>query len=432
MRFLIGLLCLSLTAGGCLTTRLPEARIVQTADQAELTWMEIARKALDKNPDILNARAQADSAVIARSIAAGDYLPSVDAGLTKTRRSPGEPADGLSVGISARQNFFSGFGTTGNLLNAQKTAEAAQWFYYQTSADVRFRLRSVYVELLRLERLLDVSRRISERREQNAELIRLRYDAGREHLGSSMRAEAIVSQAEFEVRQTERRIQSQSIRLGRELGGEFALFYEMTGLLEELLPQTGEAPDFVQLAEASPQVQRLIKTAEAAKAAVITAQSEVWPQVDGGFDYAYAGERASELQKESLLSLQVNLPLFEGGQNVNEIRRARENYEAAREAARSNRDEIVTQLSETWVRLVDAVEQVAVRKNFLDAARKRSEIVRTQYSSGLSTFQEFDIAESELADAEKAYVQSLADALTREAEWKRVQGKTLEDAVDEV
>jgi len=42
-------------------------------------------------------------------------------------------------------------------------------------------------------------------------------------------------------------------------------------------------------------------------------------------------------------------------------------------------------------------------------------------------FQDFDIAEQELADAERAHVQSLADVLIREADWIAAQGGTLEE-----
>jgi len=418
---------------GCVTSQLPPVAIRSGEAERPLAWKTLAEQAFQHNPDLLSVRAQVEAAERARRIAAGDYLPAVDGTLNKARTDSvsSQPRDSLGLGVSASQNLFSGFGTTAGVMGAHKDYEAAQWFYRQTSAEVRFRLRSAYIELLRLERLAAVNRLTAERRKQNSELIGLRYEAGREHLGSAMRFDAIVSQADFDVRQTDRRIQSQSLRLGRELGGDFSLSYTIDGSLEALLPPFGGSPDFVLLAESSPQVQRLIKAAESAKAAVLGAQSEIWPSVDGTYDYGYSGNRSSDLKRESALGLKVSLPFFNGGKNTAGIVKARKEYDAAWENARSLRDEIVVQLSEAWIRLSDSVEQVQVRKNFLEASRKRSEIVRSQYSSGLSTFQEFDIAESDLADSEKSYVQSLADALAREADWQRVQGKTLEDVLDE-
>ena len=55
-------------------------------------------------------------------------------------------------------------------------------------------------------------------------------------------------------------------------------------------------------------------------------------------------------------------------------------------------------------------------------------MVRTQYTTGLTDFQTFDIAEQALADSERAYVQSLADVLVQEAEWTLAIGGTLEEA----
>jgi hypothetical protein len=48
----------------------------------------------------------------------------------------------------------------------------------------------------------------------------------------------------------------------------------------------------------------------------------------------------------------------------------------------------------------------------------------------LANFQDFDIAEQELADAENAYVESLADALIQQARWDAAKGLTLEDALN--
>ena len=105
-------------------------------------------------------------------------------------------------------------------------------------------------------------------------------------------------------------------------------------------------------------------------------------------------------------------------------------YKAALEAARSARDAQIAVLSQRWNEFRDAWELVSVKRSFLEAARQRAEIVHAQYTTGLATFQDFDIAEQELADSEKAYVQTLADVLTGEAGWNSALGKPLEEVHD--
>ncbi|MFH0986093.1 MAG: TolC family protein [Candidatus Omnitrophota bacterium] len=421
--------------GGCLTVRLPEAQIRRVGEPQILTWEPLVRQALRLNPDLQEARYFVTASARSRDIAFGDYLPSVDGGLQRdiSRTTGTAPSqDGLGLSLTAQQSLFNGFGTTGNWLKARKDLEAMKQAYGETSADVRFRLRSAYIQMIRLEKLLATDRLIEERRKQNAELVRLRYEAGRENLGSALRSEAILGQASFDVRQTERSLESEALRLARESGGEFVFPVRMADDLEKMLPQVSLAEaDYSTLAGKTPRVMRLIKSAEAAKAAVITAQSAVWPQVDGNYDYGYSGERASDLKDESFLGLNVTVPFFNGGKNVAAIRKAKADYEAAERAARGARDEAIASLASAWALYMDAIESVEVRKKFLEAAKKRAEIIRAEYATGLVNFTDFDAAEQENANAEKDYVESLANVFIQQATWEKTQGATLEDAYHE-
>ena len=426
----------ALSLGGCLTVRLPEAPITHLGEPQPLVWNSLVRQTLTLNPDLQEARFLVNSSARSRDIAFGDYLPSVDGGFHRdiSRTTGTDPSrDGLGLSLSAQQSLFEGFGTTGNWLKARKNLEATQLAYIQTSAEVRYRLRSSYVSVIRLQRLLETDQLIHVRRKQNAELVRLRYEAGRENLGSALRAEAIAEQAAFDVRQTERLLESEAIRLARESGGSFVLPVHIGDDLEAMLQKVRlEEADYSALAEKTPTVMRLLKTAEAAKAEVVKAQSVVWPQVSGNYDYGYSGDRASQLRDQSSLGLRVTVPFFEGGKNVAAIRKAKADYEAAESAAKSARDEAIAALSAAWVPYMDAIESVAVKKKFLEAAQKRAEIIREEYATGLANFTDFDAAEQENANAEKEYVESLAKVFIQEAYWVKTQGATLEDAYDEI
>jgi len=425
----------ALLLGGCLTVRLPEVQIRRTHEPQTLTWDSLVRQALSRNPDLQEARYLVTASARSRDIAFGDYLPSVDGGFERnvSRNTDTDPSkDNLGLSIAAQQSLFNGFGTTGNWLKTRKELEAVKLAYVEVSTGVRYRLRSAYVDMIRLERLLATNRLIEERRKQNAELVRLRYEAGRENVGSALRAEAIFGQAVFDVRQTERFLESEALRLARESGGEFVFPVRMNDDFEKMLPKVSLATaDYAALAEKTPKVIRLIKTAEAAKAAVVKAQSAVWPQVDGSYDYGYSGKRASAMKDESFLGLNVTVPFFNGGKNVNAIRKAKADYDAVQKAAQVARDEAIALLAAAWVPYMDAIENVEVRRKFLEAARKRAEIIRAEYSTGLVNFTDFDAAEQENANAEKDYVESLANVFVQQANWEKTQGATLEDAYHE-
>jgi len=425
----------ALLLGGCLSVRLPGVKIRQAAEPQTLTWEGLVRQTLTLNPDLQMARYLITSSARSRDIAFGDYLPSVDGGFQRdiSRTTGTAPSqDGLGLDLTAQQSLFNGFGTTGNWLKARKDLEAVKLAYVETSAEVRFRLRSVYVDIIRLERLFETNRLIYERRKQNSDLVRLRYEAGRENLGSALRAEAITGQADFDVKQTERYLESDALRLARESGGEFVFPVRLEDDLEKMLPKVMLAKaDYAALAEKTPKVMRLIKTAEAAKAAVVKAQSVVWPQIDGNYDYGYSGERASALKDSSFLGVNVTVPFFNGGKNIAAIRKAVADYDAAQKAAQGARDEAIAALAAAWVPYMDAIEYVGVREKFLESSKKRAEIIRAEYAMGLVNFTDFDAAEQENATAEKDYVASLANVFIQQANWEKTQGATLEDAYHE-
>lgn len=431
----VALIATTVIFNGCMTVRLPKAEIKSGEPSEILTWNHVVEEALKNHPDLKEAQANVQSLARSRDSAIGSYLPSVSGEFDRSRfRTAGgtAPKNSMDMGIQASQPIFTGFQILGDFLQAKRNLAAEEYAYLNTSADVRLRLRSVYVDLLRLEKLLEVSKQISERRQQNAELIRLRYEAGREHVGSLLRSEAIARQAGFEVDQTTRSIETTSLRLGRELGGDFFTRTRVAGDLSTMIPEAPKInPKFSELAEQTPSVRQLIKLAESKKAAVLSAQSAIWPQVNGTYDYGYSGDRSSNLDKHYEVGMSVSAPFFEGGKNVQAIRKATSDYEAARETAKSARDETLVKQSEAWAAFRNALDLVEVRKKFLTAAEERSEIIRSQYTSGLVNFQDFDLAEQDLADSQKAHVEALANALTQEANWEFEKGGTLEEILRE-
>lgn len=420
---------------GCLRIELPEAKIMNGQGQPALTWERSVEMALTHHPDLLQARAELKSRKYNRNQAFGDLLPTATGNLVKTsgkNSAAGESQENLNLGVTVEQTLFKGFGNASSFLRAKREWEAEEWDYANSSSQVRLSVRTAFIDLIRSNELLKVADRIAKRRKSNAELINLRYEAGRENKGAMLRAKAISEQADFVVRATGRQIESKSLALGRNLGGTFWTPVSISETLDKMVPVPEAKPlDYPALAEQVPAVQRSIKSAEAVKASVVTAQSVIWPEVTGSYNYGGTGNTVSNTRDNSELALKVSVPFFNGGSNIEGVLEANADYKAALEAARSARDQAITDLSAAWNAFQDALEAVSVRKSFLEASRVRAEIVRSKYSSGLSTYQEFDIAEQEFADSENNYVNSLAEALTQAARWDAARGLTLEEAYDE-
>ena len=96
------------------------------------------------------------------------------------------------------------------------------------------------------------------------------------------------------------------------------------------------------------------------------------------------------------------------------------------ENERSTRDGVVLTLEQAWAALQDAVENVEVQRQQLEATEVRSKISQAQYSIGFIAFDNWTIIEDNLVRQKKNYLDSEAVALLAEADWIKAKGETLE------
>ena len=64
-------------------------------------------------------------------------------------------------------------------------------------------------------------------------------------------------------------------------------------------------------------------------------------------------------------------------------------------------------LQSNYASLQDAVERIEVQEEFLKAAQLRAEVARTKYTTGLLSFDEWDLIENDLISTQKSHLQAL-------------------------
>ena len=105
-----------------------------------------------------------------------------------------------------------------NTAAANENIKSAQYNYAVTSSNVRLNLRLAFVNLLKAQESIKLTEDIADRRNQNLNLISLRYKAGLEHQGALMTAQADLAEAEFEVAQSKRDLQLAQRQLVKAIG----------------------------------------------------------------------------------------------------------------------------------------------------------------------------------------------------------------------
>jgi outer membrane protein TolC len=392
-----------------------------------LTWEDCIKEARKNNPDLVSAQEKLNQARANKAIARSAILPQINSSLSEktSETATTNKGDTYSYGITGEQLLFDGFKTSYDIAAASENIKSAQYNYEVTSSNVRLGLRVAFVELLSAQRLLNITEDIAKRRGQNVELLKLRYEAGREHRGSLLTAQANLTQAEFEVDQAGRNIDLAQRRLTKELGR--TKFIPVRAKADfEIVYSNREKPDSERLAESTPFLQELIAQREAARFGLKSTTADFAPQV-----YASGSARRTASDwppDEDEWSVGVNLsfPLFEGGRRTAEVSKARAVFNQTQVDERSGRDSVIFTLEETWTRFQDAIDKVEVQKKFLEAALERAKIAEARYSTGLVSFDNWIIIEDDLVRAKKSFLDAQGNALIAEADWVQAKGGTLD------
>ncbi|MBN1794034.1 MAG: TolC family protein [Candidatus Omnitrophica bacterium] len=397
------------------------------AAEETLGWDDCVKEALENNPDLIAAREKVVQSRADKNASISDALPQISSQLSdkKSRTAGSKESTTYAYSVSGQQLLFDGFKTTSNIHAAVKSLDAEEYNYLVTSSNIRLYLKTAFSGLLRAQALISLTEEIAKRRKENLELVQVRYEAGREHKGAVLTAQADLAQAEFEVAQAKRNLILVQQELAKELGRDKKTPIRIEGdfMIEE---SDTSKPDCEALADTTPLLKELIAKKEVARFNVTAAKAEFFPEVylSGSFGRSHSNWPPED--DTWTAGLTVSLPVFEGGNRVFQLRKAKSQLVQAQANERSGRDGVIYTLEKTWKDFQDAIETVAVKKRFLEAGLERAEISNAQYSAGLTSFDDWIIIENNLVSAKKAYLDAQENVLTAEAYWLQAKGETLE------
>ncbi|MBU0683065.1 MAG: TolC family protein [Candidatus Omnitrophota bacterium] len=392
-----------------------------------ISWQECLYSAKKNNPDLISAAEQVKQAGRDIDIDISNILPQIDGEIRgkRTKVNTKKPANSYSYTVSASQLVFDGFKTSSEVTNALKTFNSKLYNYDVVSSDIRLGLRSAFTSLMRAQALILITENIAERRKQNLELVRLRYEGGREHKGAFLTAQADVAQAEFEIAQAKRSVLLAQRELSKELGLDKMKSMEVDKDFS-LMGDYDAKPELETIVQMTPFLKELIAKKEAADYNLNSKEADFFPKVyvDGAF--GRTNNDWPPKKNEWSAGFSVDLPLFEGGSRIFEVSKARSELMQSKAEEKGGKNSVLVTLERSWKDLQDAITNVSVKQHFLVAGEERAKISRAQYASGLTSFNDWIIIENNLVIAQKAYLNAQADMLYAEAYWIQAIGGTLE------
>jgi outer membrane protein TolC len=403
------------------------------ADRA-YTWGECVDIARKNHPLLMSARERSKQAQAEIGISRSPMLPeiSANAGVNRSKQDtgvtgPGDGAtDSFSYGITASQLIFDGLKSYNDMQAARKSAEAAAFDYSITSSVVRLDLRLAYVQLYGAQEYEKLAAEIARMRKDNLELVRMRYEAGREHRGSLLTAGANMSQAKLDIAKARRDTELYRCELARQMG----LRVHGPGSVETVVFPAGRyvnEPDIAGLAASHPSLLKAASSRAASEYALKSARDSYAPTVSLDMSARKYDTKWPPDRNNWSVGVGATLPLMQGGRRISEVDRAEALYRERGASERDARDTVEMDLRRKWTSLKNSIEAIQVQAEFMKAAEERSKIAGAQYSIGMLQFDNWIIIENDLVRVKKSYLDAVVEALTAEADWLQARGVTIEN-----
>ncbi|MDE2038672.1 MAG: TolC family protein [Elusimicrobia bacterium] len=390
-----------------------------------LSWQDCVDLALLRNPALASSRQSVEQK---RADYKGSYnglLPAASLSNSYSDSNASGPQK-WSGQLSANVQLFNA-GKIADVKSASAALGQSEAALRQESAGLRFSLRQAFVEVLFSQEDIEVSRRVRDLRERDAKLVALRYDSGRESKGSMMRAKAQLLQAQADLDQAFRLLRSNEKALDRELGQDEFEALAATGALAAATPPA--APEAsLSLALRRPDVAAQEALVSGARASLSVARSALVPTLSGSYSRGRSGESEFPSGGSSWSAgLSLSYPLFGGGPTAAYygIQSAQRALEAARQNLRAAREAAVADIESAWASYAGAVDQVAVERALLEAARQRNDEADVRYASGLLSYDEWEIIASDRISTERQAISAELNSALAQAAWQKAVGKEL-------
>lgn len=431
-----------------------------------VTWLECVTYAFQNNPDLKSSLEAVNKSKAAVGVARSAYLPQISAnagvstkktidqtpvekkdelvsyaGILSSRnitaslaeyqyeqsRSKSTITNSITYGVSGKQLIFDSMKTVYDIKAAESAADDALFQFLIKSAQVRFDLRTAFVNLLKAQESVEIAKQIIDIRRKNYNLVKMRYQAGREHKGSLMDAEANLEQAKFNFKESERSILAAQRALLNVMGIYGSMDIRAQGALSEK-SSPGNKPNLHEIVKSHPSVLSARKQKELAEYNEKSRISSFLPVISasGSVDQTRSETTGSRPRSTNLQAgLSATMPLFTGGNNYYNLKQAQAQTRKLAADEASARDRVMTNLELYWIGWQNAIDAVEVQKKFLAAAEERARIAEAEYSLGLVVFDIWITIENQLVQTKQSYLEAQAGQLLAEAQWIQAKGETL-------
>jgi outer membrane protein len=475
------------TAGSCAAAAAQEPAVVPTAargDTVGLSLDEAVRRALGQSEEVRLARSQVQLAETQVREARATVYPQVNAqlGYTRTfasafdgggggftlpdslqfrpdslasveerlryleRNAPLAGLGGLgslfgnlpfgqenayTATLSGSQLLYSGGRTGAALRIARDYRQVAELTLVEQTADIELRVRSAYISALLAQELATGAQQALEQAEAFLAQERLRLGAGRASELEVLRAEVSRDNLRPQLVQALNAAELSVLDLKRlvdiPLDAPVALTTPLTVPTAEALAQPAIAAEAVARRASVEAAERQVSIAEQN---IRIARGAFLPNVSLNMNYgrqlfpSSTFDFSGDWRTDWTAGVNVQVPIFSGGQRAAQLQRARVQAEQARLQLSQLREGVQLQYTQAAAERERARTAIAARQTTVGAAQRVYDLTVLRYQQGLATQLEVSQSRLELLQARTNLAQAVSDFLIADANVTRSIGGT--------
>jgi outer membrane protein TolC len=323
-----------------------------------------------------------------------------------------------SAMLTATQNIFSGLADLGRVNQAKYSTQANRSRLQIIKATLSLTLKTAFQGLLFAKEFQKLTKKITDRREENLKMVQLRYKNGMENKGSVLLSVANLKEAKYNDLQARNNETKSRALLAQTLGFDKFADIDIRGEIPfEDPPKT--APDFEEMARLTPFYQETLFNEQSADAGIMVAKSEFFPKINFVATLGQQGIQfwPTDYERWSI-ALSFSLPFFSGGKDYYGTKSSIAVWRAAENNRIETSREVLSNLTKSYTDYVEAVVKNDMDKSYMDASFVRAEIARQKYNNGLLTFDDWVIIENTWVQYSQTYLQSKRDKILAQASWE--------------
>lgn len=418
-----------------------------------MTLDQCVEIALKHNPQLAQSRFSRDIAGKDVVVAVSNFLPSADftvgydhsvigpsttlwidpnTGLKKPIQTVEEKSWSSYSGFRVSQSLFSGGYNYFNLKNSLAGKRSAKFEFEDTRQQIIFVVKERYYNLLKGEKLLEVSQEALKSSEESFKLAEAKY-----HVGTAPKSEMLQFKVELEnarlaLIEAQHSLSIARTRLNQVLGMDMDRETRVVDDFE--LPEVNvDFQEAVRIsAEKHPLLLKSTADVEGAKTYIGMAASQYLPQVSLSYRYSWNHQDFDEINNMFdnnytwSAGVSLSIPLFRGFSRYAQLGSAKLNHKMAREARNFYTRQVDLQVKQAYFNVQQAKKKIRVTENAEAAADETLRLNKEKYHLGAGTMLDLINAQTSYTEAKSNGIQALYDYKLAVAQLRRAMGELSE------